>query len=101
MESARIRRPDGSACSSPMPLWSGRSAGIFNGTMFPVMSAPSDAPPAPYPADLAREITLRDGSRVRLRPIRPDDAPRLVRYYTSLSAHTAYQRFFTVMQRLP
>jgi RimJ/RimL family protein N-acetyltransferase len=59
------------------------------------------APSAPYPADLEREIALRDGSRLRLRPIRPDDAPRLVEYYGRLSAHTAYQRFFTSMRRLP
>jgi RimJ/RimL family protein N-acetyltransferase len=56
---------------------------------------------APYPAELERDVTLRDGTTLRLRPIRPDDAPRLVDYYGRLSAHTAYQRFFTVMKRLP
>jgi RimJ/RimL family protein N-acetyltransferase len=54
-----------------------------------------------YPAELEREITLRDGTTLRLRAIRPDDAPRLIEYYGRLSAHTAYQRFFTVMRRLP
>lgn len=57
--------------------------------------------PSPYPAELERDVTLRDGTTLRLRPIRPDDAPRLVDYYGRLSAHTAYQRFFTVMKRLP
>jgi RimJ/RimL family protein N-acetyltransferase len=57
--------------------------------------------PAPYPAELKRDIALRDGTTLRLRPIRADDAPRLVEYYGRLSAHTAYQRFFTVMRRLP
>ena len=38
---------------------------------------------------------------MRLRPIRPDDAPRLVEHYARLSAHSAYQRFFSVMKRLP
>jgi RimJ/RimL family protein N-acetyltransferase len=56
---------------------------------------------APYPVELERDITLRDGSALRLRPIRADDAPRLVEYYGRLSEHTAYQRFFTVMKRLP
>lgn len=65
------------------------------------MSEPSALPPAPYPRDLERAIVLRDGTHLRLRPIRPDDAPRLVEYYARLSAHTAYQRFFTVMKRLP
>ena len=50
-------------------------------------------PPA-YPVDLEREIALWDGTRLRLRPIRPDDAPRLVEHYARLSAHSAYQRFF-------
>jgi RimJ/RimL family protein N-acetyltransferase len=36
-----------------------------------------------------------------VRPIRPDDAPRLQELYDRLSRHTAYQRFFTVMKRLP
>jgi RimJ/RimL family protein N-acetyltransferase len=65
------------------------------------MSATALGPPAPYPVELERDITLRDGTAVRLRPIRADDAPRLVEYYGRLSEHTAYQRFFTVMKRLP
>jgi len=48
-----------------------------------------------------RELTLRDGTRVRMRPIRPDDAPRLVALYEHLSGDTRYQRFFSVMRRLP
>jgi GNAT superfamily N-acetyltransferase len=56
---------------------------------------------APYPRDLVRNVTLRDGSSTRVRPIRPDDEPRLVELYGRLSRHSAYQRFFTVMQRLP
>jgi acetyltransferase len=48
-----------------------------------------------------RTLTLPAGRRVRLRPIRPDDAPRLVELYDRLSQQSAYQRFFTVMQRLP
>lgn len=52
----------------------------------------------PQPPDgVAREI---DGG-LRLRPIRPDDAPALIALYERLSARTAYQRFFTAMQRLP
>jgi L-amino acid N-acyltransferase YncA len=48
-----------------------------------------------------REITVSSGARVRIRPIRPDDEPRLVELYGRLSRHTAYQRFFSVMRRLP
>jgi hypothetical protein len=34
--------------------------------------------PPGYPRELERDVTLRDGSRVSIRPIRPEDAPRLV-----------------------
>jgi RimJ/RimL family protein N-acetyltransferase len=56
---------------------------------------------AGYPAELEHEACLKDGTRVRIRPIQPEDAPRLTAFYDRLSAHTAYQRFFTVMRRLP
>jgi acetyltransferase len=59
------------------------------------------APMAVYPRELEREVTLRDGSRLRLRPIRPEDQDRLSAFYDGLSRHSAYQRFFTVMKRLP
>jgi RimJ/RimL family protein N-acetyltransferase len=52
-------------------------------------------------AHFDREVTLRDGTRVRMRPIRPDDEPRLVVLYDDLSQDTRYQRFFSVMRRLP
>jgi RimJ/RimL family protein N-acetyltransferase len=55
----------------------------------------------PYPRELERDITLKDGTRLHLRPIRPEDAPRLIEFYDRLSRHTAYQRFFTIMKRLP
>ena len=48
-----------------------------------------------------RELTLKDGTRVRIRPIIAEDETRLVTLYGRLSRHTAYQRFFTVMKRLP
>lgn len=56
---------------------------------------------ADYPAELEREIALRDGARIRLRPIRGEDESRLIAAYDRLSQYTAYQRFFAVMQRLP
>lgn len=56
---------------------------------------------APYPRDLERTVVLRDAAAVRIRPVRPDDEPKLALLYDRLSRHTAYQRFFTVMQRLP
>ena len=65
------------------------------------MCAMTPDAPAPYPHELEREIVLPDGARLWLRPIRPDDEPRLVEFYDRLSRFTAYQRFFTAMKRLP
>jgi acetyltransferase len=48
-----------------------------------------------------RGVTLKDGATVVLRPIRPEDEPELSALYARLSPETAYQRFFTVMARLP
>jgi RimJ/RimL family protein N-acetyltransferase len=55
---------------------------------------------AEYPREFEQEITLKDGARVRIRPVLPEDETRLVTLYGRLSRHTAYQRFFTVMKRL-
>ena len=63
--------------------------------------AETPAAAAPYPKELERSVRLADGALVRLRPIRPDDAPRLIALYDRLSQLTAYQRFFAVMKRLP
>ncbi len=57
--------------------------------------------PPPYPKDLERAVRLANDALVWLRPIRPDDAPRLIALYGRLSTRSAYQRFFTVMKRLP
>lgn len=58
-------------------------------------------PMAGYPKEFEREMTLRDGARVRIRPVLPEDEPRLVALYGRLSPRTAHQRFFTVWKRLP
>ncbi len=65
------------------------------------MAAPAKTGPAEYPKEFERDVTLKNGMRVHVRAIRPDDAPRLSELYDRLSRHTLYQRFFTVMKRLP
>src|SRR5262249_26383387 len=40
-------------------------------------------------------VQLRDGTRVTLRPIRPDDAPRLQAFHTRLSPHSVYLRWLS------
>jgi len=61
---------------------------------------PEPGPVAPAPGT-AHDVVLRAGGTVRLRAIEDDDAPALTSLYESLSPETAYQRFFTVMRRLP
>src|SRR5262249_49498881 len=65
------------------------------------LSEPGDTPAAPDPRELEQDVTLRDGSQLHIRPIRASDAPRLIETYGRLGAQSAYQRFFTVMKRLP
>jgi RimJ/RimL family protein N-acetyltransferase len=48
-----------------------------------------------------RRVVMRDGTVARMRPIRSDDAPRLVALYERLGRDTRYHRFFSVRQRLP
>ena len=57
--------------------------------------------PEGYPKALERTATLRDGTRVRIRPILPEDESRLVALHARLSRDTRYQRFFSAIQRLP
>lgn len=52
--------------------------------------------PGLYPeADTSDEV-LKDGTRVHLRPIRQDEAPRLLELYDRLSPESLYFRFFAV-----
>ena len=47
-------------------------------------------------ADLARDEQTVGGVTVHLRPIRPDDAARLVEFHKGLSTRSVYRRFFFV-----
>lgn len=46
-------------------------------------------------------VTLRNGAAVRLRPVRPEDEPRLLALSERLSPQTVYQRFFSVRRLRP
>ena len=61
----------------------------------PIMDATAPVFPPGYPHDLERDVAGDEGLRFRLRPIRPDDAPRLVSFHRELSPHSVYMRFFT------
>jgi GNAT superfamily N-acetyltransferase len=47
-----------------------------------------------YPERLVVERRTRLGGMVRVRPIRPEDAPRLLQFHEKLSARSIYLRYF-------
>jgi acetyltransferase len=61
--------------------------------MMPVVDTRVDAQPA-------GDVVLRDGTRVHIRPIRPEDDHALVNAFDSLSPQSVYQRFFSAMPEL-
>jgi GNAT superfamily N-acetyltransferase len=50
--------------------------------------------------DLTEHAALRDGTRVVIRPLRPDDKERLRRGFERLSPESRYLRFFSAKQTL-
>jgi len=64
--------------------------------------SPPVEPTAPeYPARYETDIVLRNGSTLRLRPIKPEDAAGLLDFYKRLSPESLYFRFFTVPKADP
>jgi RimJ/RimL family protein N-acetyltransferase len=59
------------------------------------------AGPREYPKEMERTASLKDGTRVRIRPILPEDEARLVALHSRLSRDTRYHRFLGEMERLP
>ena len=54
----------------------------------------------PYPIELEGELRLRDGRTVRVRPIRPEDAARELRFFERLSDRSRFQRFMQYLREL-
>jgi len=52
----------------------------------------------PYPSELEECVTLKDGQRVTLRPIRPEDAPAHLEFVRNLDKDDLRLRFFGVVQ---
>ena len=52
----------------------------------------------PYPARYETQITLDDGSQIKVRPIRPEDEPLSVRFHQTLSERSVYMRYFHWMK---
>jgi acetyltransferase len=54
----------------------------------------------PYPVELETTVTLQDGSRLRVRPIRPEDAAAEVAFVAGLSDESRYLRFMYHLHEL-
>jgi acetyltransferase len=48
----------------------------------------------PYPTRYVSPWTLKDGTAVTIRPIRPEDEPAMVRFHETLSERSVYYRYF-------
>jgi acetyltransferase len=48
----------------------------------------------PYPVQYVWEAALKDGNRVTIRPIRPEDEPLMVDFHHTLSERSVYLRYF-------
>lgn len=55
----------------------------------------------PYPRELEEETTLKDGRRIVLRPIRPEDEPAHYEFLTNVTAEDKRYRFFGIIGELP
>lgn len=51
----------------------------------------------PYPSQYVSEEELNDGTRVTVRPIRPEDEPLMVKFHEALSDRSIYMRYFHAM----
>ena len=54
----------------------------------------------PYPAELVRHLNLRDGTRVVLRAIRPEDRQIEKAFVQQLSNESKYFRFMSALREL-
>ncbi len=51
----------------------------------------------PYPSQYSYPWTMRDGTSVVIRPIRPEDEPLMVNFHQTLSERSVYMRYFHML----
>ncbi len=69
--------------------------------LHPYMTDDQDLPtPAirPYPRQYIGMHTMRNGEEARIRPIRPEDEPKLVTFHERLSERSVYLRYASLMK---
>ncbi len=52
----------------------------------------------PYPSQYIAPWTMKDGTTVTIRPIRPEDEPLVVQFHQTLSEQSVYFRYFHLMK---
>lgn len=52
----------------------------------------------PYPARYVAPFTMKDGTQVLIRPIRPEDEPLIVKFHEGLSDESVYTRYFQYLR---
>ncbi|MGO9200532.1 MAG: bifunctional acetate--CoA ligase family protein/GNAT family N-acetyltransferase [Limisphaerales bacterium] len=52
----------------------------------------------PYPTQYVGPWTLKSGTKVVIRPIRPEDEPVMVKFHETLSEESVYYRYFTQLK---
>jgi len=52
----------------------------------------------PYPVQYVNEWTMKNGEKVVIRPIRPEDEPLVVDFHQKLSERSVYMRYFQPLQ---
>nr|WP_277876077.1 bifunctional acetate--CoA ligase family protein/GNAT family N-acetyltransferase [Chroococcidiopsis sp. [FACHB-1243]] len=52
----------------------------------------------PYPQQYVNQWTMRDGTIVTIRPIRPEDEPLMVQFHQTLSEESVYFRYFHLIK---
>jgi acetyltransferase len=50
-----------------------------------------------YPTQYEAHWTMKDGTKVTIRPIRPEDEPLMVKFHETLSERSVYLRYFHLM----
>jgi acetyltransferase len=51
----------------------------------------------PYPARYVAPFTMKDGTKVTIRPIRPEDEPAIVEFHRNISESSVYLRYFSAL----
>ncbi len=83
--------------ASPQRLIALDARVVLHATDTPEASLPRPAI-RPYPVQYVGEWAADNGSRLTIRPIRPEDEPLMVRFHEQLSEETVYARYFRYLK---